>query len=208
MKIGFIAMSGVRVHSPELVELGLNLPGFVERSEVIASLPSLGLLTLAGMTPRHIDVDYVEVADLDALDGLPGDFDVVAISSFTAMIKDAYQLADRFRAEGVTVILGGLHVTMLPDEAEAHADCIVIGEAEPVWAHVIRDLEAGELRVRPDTIAQSFSKPLSATERIADLDLAAVPYQTQLSAKRAQELPSPNIENFQDCDPPIRKQNH
>ena len=53
MKIGFIAMSGVRAHNKALTDLGLTLPGFVERSKVIASLPSLGLLTLAGMTPFH-----------------------------------------------------------------------------------------------------------------------------------------------------------
>ena len=53
MKIGFIAMSGIRACDTELLELGLTLPGFVERSKQIASLPSLGLLTLAGMTPGH-----------------------------------------------------------------------------------------------------------------------------------------------------------
>jgi radical SAM superfamily enzyme YgiQ (UPF0313 family) len=148
MKIGFVAMSGVRVHNQELVALGLNLPGFVERSEVIASLPSLGLLTLAGMTPRHIDVEYLEVADIEGLDELPGGFDVVAISSFTAMIKDAYHLADRYREAGVTVILGGLHVTVLPDEAARHADAIVVGEAESVWPEVVCDLEAGRLKTR------------------------------------------------------------
>ena len=84
MKIGFIAMSGVRCHNQELMEMGLNLPGFVERSKVIASLPSLGLLTLAGLTPERFDIDYLEVPDLDQLDGLPGDFDLVAISSFSA----------------------------------------------------------------------------------------------------------------------------
>ena len=89
MKIGFIAMSGVRVHSAELLKLGLNLPGFVERSKVIASLPSLGLLTLAGMTHPDIEVEYIEVADLDPAAPLRGSFDAVAISSFTAMIKDA-----------------------------------------------------------------------------------------------------------------------
>ena len=156
MKIGFVAMSGVRVHNQELVELGLNLPGFVERSEVIASLPSLGLLTLAGMTPRHIDVEYLEIADIEALDGLPGGFDVVAISSFTAMIKDAYHLADRYREAGVTVILGGLHVTVLPDEAAQHADAIVVGEAESVWPEVVRDLEAGCLRARYVAPAGAF----------------------------------------------------
>ena len=51
MKIGFIAMSGVRAHNPELTKLGVMLPGFVDRNQIIASLPSLGLLTLAGMTP-------------------------------------------------------------------------------------------------------------------------------------------------------------
>ena len=148
MKIGFIAMSGVRVHSPELLALGLNLPGFVERSKVIASLPSLGLLTLAGMMPADIEVEYIEIADLDPAAPLRGGFDAVAISSFTAMIKDAYALADRYRAAGVTVILGGLHVTLMPDEAAQHADAIVIGEAEPVWPEVIRDLRAGRVKSR------------------------------------------------------------
>ena len=51
MKIGFLAMSGIRAHDPELLKLGLTLPGFVERSKTIASLPSLGLLYLAACTP-------------------------------------------------------------------------------------------------------------------------------------------------------------
>ena len=56
MKLGLVAMSGVRAYNPELTRLGLTLPGFVERNRTIASLPSLGLLTLAGMTPEHVDV--------------------------------------------------------------------------------------------------------------------------------------------------------
>jgi radical SAM superfamily enzyme YgiQ (UPF0313 family) len=170
MKIGFIAMSGVRVHSPELMELGLNLPGFVERSEVIASLPSLGLLTLAGMTPPHIEVEYVEVPDVSALEGLPGPFDVVAISSFTAMIKEAYQLADRYREAGVTVILGGLHVALQPEEAAAHADAIVVGEAEPVWPRLVRDLEAGTLMPRYNAGCTPFDLADSPMPRFDLLD--------------------------------------
>ena len=57
MKIRFLAMSGVRVENPELRALGLTLPGFVERSEVIASLPSLSLLTLAALTPERHEVE-------------------------------------------------------------------------------------------------------------------------------------------------------
>ena len=170
MRIGFIAMSGVRVHSAELMELGLNLPGFVERSKVIASLPSLGLLTLAGMTPPDIEVEYIEVADLDPAAPLRGGFDAVAISSFTAMIKDAYALADRYRAAGVTVILGGLHVTLVPDEAAHHADAIVVGEAEPVWPEVIRDLRAGRVKPRYQAAPGAFDLALSPMPRFDLLD--------------------------------------
>jgi radical SAM superfamily enzyme YgiQ (UPF0313 family) len=170
MRIGFIAMSGVRVHSEELLKLGLNLPGFVERSKVIASLPSLGLLTLAGMTPPDIEVEYIEVADLDLAAPLRGGFDAVAISSFTAMIKDAYALADRYRAAGVMVILGGLHVTLVPDEAAHHADGIVIGEAEPVWAEVIRDLRAGRVKPRYQARPGAFDLSLAPMPRFDLLD--------------------------------------
>jgi radical SAM superfamily enzyme YgiQ (UPF0313 family) len=169
MKIGFIAMSGVRVHSEELVELGLNLPGFVERSKVIASLPSLGLLTLAGMTPPDIEFEYIEVADLNPATPLGG-FDAVAISSFTAMIKDAYTLADRYRAAGVTVILGGLHVTLVPDEAARHADAIVVGEGEPVWPEVIRDLRAGRVKPRYQATGGAFDLSLAPMPRFDLLD--------------------------------------
>ena len=71
MKIALIAMSGVRAFSDELTRLGMTLPGFVERKRVIASLPSLSLLTLAGLTPNRFDVSYHEIADLRALDTLP-----------------------------------------------------------------------------------------------------------------------------------------
>lgn len=151
MKIGFLALSGIRVVDPELQTTGLNLPGFVERSKVIASLPSLGLLTLAGLTPAGHEIRYVDIPDVDAPDitaALPGPFDVVAISSFTAMIRDAYRLAARYRAAGTKVILGGLHVALCPDEAAAHADAIVVGEGEPSWPLVLRDLAAGRLQPR------------------------------------------------------------
>jgi len=77
-RIGFIAMSGVRAHNEELTQLGLTLPGFVDRNRIIASLPSLGLLTLAGLTPDKFDIEYHEIADLRKLPDLPTDFDLVA----------------------------------------------------------------------------------------------------------------------------------
>ena len=173
MKIGLIAMSGVRCHNKELMEFGLTLPGFVERSKVIASLPSLGLLTLAGMTPDDIEIGYVELPDPESLgDDLPGEFDVVAISSFSAMIKDAYALADRYRRAGTLVILGGLHVTLMPDEASQHADVVVIGEAEPVWMDIIADLRRGRAKARYDARSTTFDFAESPMPRFDLLDIS------------------------------------
>lgn len=95
MKLGLIAMSGIRCCDQELLRKGLTLPGFVERSETIASLPSLSLLTLAGMTPHRHEITYLEVQDMRQLGALPRNFDLVAISSFTAQIGEAYALVDR-----------------------------------------------------------------------------------------------------------------
>ena len=172
MKLGLIAMSGVRCHNQELMEMGLNLPGFVERSQVIASLPSLGLLTLAGLTPASIELSYLEVPDIHQLDGLPGDFDAVAISSFTAMIKDAYRLAEDYTAAGVIVILGGLHVTLMPEEAAQHADAIVIGEGESVWPELCHDLERRQLKPRYDARGQPFDLARAPMPRFDLLDIS------------------------------------
>jgi radical SAM superfamily enzyme YgiQ (UPF0313 family) len=157
MRIGFLAMSGVRAHNAELNALGLTLPGFVERSRVIASLPSLGLLTLAGVTPEGVDVRYVDVPDVLPAPWLPGEFDAVAISSFSAQIYEAYELADRYRAAGTKVVLGGLHVTAVPHEAAMHADAIVLGEGEPVWPRIVDDLRKGTLEALYDARGVRFS---------------------------------------------------
>jgi radical SAM superfamily enzyme YgiQ (UPF0313 family) len=146
MKIAMIAMSGIRVCDAELLRLGLTLPGFVERSKTIASLPSLGLLTLAGMTPAGHEVTYMEVPDLANLQSLPADLDLIAISSYSAQIGEAYELAARYRALGIPVVIGGPHVTCLPEEAAAFCDAVVIGEGEPCWREVLRDCSEGRLR--------------------------------------------------------------
>jgi radical SAM superfamily enzyme YgiQ (UPF0313 family) len=145
VRIGLIAMSGVRAVDRELLQLGLTLPGFIERGRVVASLPSLGLLTLAGMTPGPHRCEYREVQDLHKLAVLPMEFDLVAISSLSAQIGEAYELADRYRALGVPLVMGGLHVTAVPDEAARHADAVVIGEGESVWLDLLDDAQAHAL---------------------------------------------------------------
>jgi radical SAM superfamily enzyme YgiQ (UPF0313 family) len=149
MKIGLIAMSGVRVKNPELVKLGVTLPQFVNRGKVIASLPSLGLLTVAALTPPDVEIVYREIGEVKASDALES-FDLVGISSFTAQIDEAYALADRYRSAGTPVVLGGLHVSLLPDEATAHADAIVVNGAEGAWPELVEDFRRGQLKQRYD----------------------------------------------------------
>lgn len=156
MHLALIAMSGVRAANPELNAVGMTMPGFVERSKVIASLPSLSLLTLAGMTPDRFEISYHEVPDLASL-GEPPACDVAAIASFSAQIKDAYALSDRYRALGVRTLLGGLHVTARPEEAARHADAIVVGEGEVGWPRLLADLAAGRLGPAYASDGRSFS---------------------------------------------------
>jgi len=145
MKIGLIAMSGLRICEPELLELGFTFPRVQERAREIEALPSLGLLTLAGMTPDDVEVEYMEVHDVDEW-RLPTRFDAVAISTLTSVTGEAYRLSSRFRELGVPVILGGLGVTLSPREAMGHADAVAVGEGEVVWPAVVEDLRAGALR--------------------------------------------------------------
>ncbi len=163
-------MSGFRAHNEELTRLGLTLPGFVERNTTIATLPSLGLLTLAGMTPDPFKVDYVEVPDVTELSDPPGEYDVVAISSFSAQINEAYTLADWYRSIGTRVILGGLHVTALPQEALQHADCVVLGEGESSWPALLSDLQRGYLKRVYDGRSESFDLHNAPMPRFELLD--------------------------------------
>lgn len=163
MKIALVAMSGVRAFSEELTRLGMTLPGFVERSRTIASLPSLSLLTLAGMTPERFELEYFEIADIRDSPELPA-CDLAAISSYTAQVKDAYTVAQRYREVGVKTVMGGLHVTALPDEALRHCDVVVVGEGELSWPALLDDVEHGRLRRVYRSEGQHF-----------DLGQAAVP---------------------------------
>ncbi len=159
MKIGLIAMSGIRACDQELLRLGLTLPGFVERSKVIASLPSLGLLTLAGMTPDHHQLEYLEVPDFNQTlqdQPPPEHFDLVAISTFTAQIDEAYQLCQWYRDRNVKTVLGGLHATSVPGEARQFADAVVVGSGEIHWPQILDDVQNDCLKPLYDAGNQPF----------------------------------------------------
>jgi len=106
---------------------------------------SYSLLTLAALTPRDYKVKIINLKIFWPESEFSGG-KLVGISCLTSTAFQAYHLADKFRRAGSKVVLGGPHVTALPDEAAAHADSIVTGEAESVWEQVIQDFENNRLQ--------------------------------------------------------------
>jgi radical SAM superfamily enzyme YgiQ (UPF0313 family) len=101
---------------------------------------------LAGLTPSEVEVRLID-ENVEAVN-TNADVDWVAITCMTASAPRAYAIADAFRERGIPVVMGGIHPTVMPDEAAVHADAVVIGEAEPVWREVLADLAAGCLKPR------------------------------------------------------------
>ena len=147
-----------------------------------AFFPPLALAILAGLTPPPHTVTVVnEIVEPLAFDA---PYDLVGITAMTSQSERAYQIADAFRARGVPVVLGGIHPTALPEEAQGHADAVVVGEAEPVWEQVLDDCE--QRRLRPVYQATSFPA----------LDFPARPRWDRLNLKiypRAFNMPLPDM---------------
>lgn len=105
----------------------------------------LSICTLAALTPPHPDIE-IKLVD-GSVDPIPLDYaaDLVGISVITGCANSAYALADHYRQRQIPVVLGGVHVTILPGEALNHADAILIGRAEGVWPKLIEDFRAGRM---------------------------------------------------------------
>ena len=109
-----------------------------------AFIPPLTLATLNGLTPEHHNTQIVNdiVEDID----FAGSYDLVAITAMTMQVERAYQIADAFRERGIKVIMGGMHPTVLPQEAKQHADSVVVGEADNIWEQILDDCENNALK--------------------------------------------------------------
>ncbi len=128
MKIKLIAPRGPRedtISSPFKLQ-GVNLP------------------LLAALTPPGHTVTIVDEAF--APDDMNQDVDLVGITVMTDLVLRAYQIADAYRQEGVKVVMGGIHPTVLPDEALEHADAVVVGEAEGTWPQLVSDAASGQMQ--------------------------------------------------------------
>ncbi len=191
-KVVLISMSGVRVYNKKLLDLGLTLPGFVDRSKVIASLPSLGLLTLASHTPENWEVVYKELddytdSDLEEIINLTPN--LIAFSSLTARINETYLLSNKFRKLGFKTTIGGLHVSALPEEAMKYADSIIQGEGELIWETLLQDFENNQLKPLYSSITnRNFTFHLNAS-KIPKYELLDIPKYNRLTIQTTRGCP-------------------
>jgi radical SAM superfamily enzyme YgiQ (UPF0313 family) len=110
----------------------------------------LTLTTLAALAPPELDIDFT-LYDEGISDISPDlDADLVGLTVITGSSMRAYELARHYRARGSAVVLGGPHVTLVPQEAQQHADAICVGYAEETWPQLLRDFAHGRMRPRYD----------------------------------------------------------
>jgi len=107
-------------------------------------LQRVNLPLLAALTPPGHTITIVEEAL--APDDINQDVDLVGITVMTEFALRAYQIGDAYRRRGVKVVMGGIHPTVLPDEALGHADAVVMGEAEDIWPQLLADAASGRLQ--------------------------------------------------------------
>jgi radical SAM superfamily enzyme YgiQ (UPF0313 family) len=107
-------------------------------------MPQLALYILQGLTPPQHEVKIIE-EEAENID-LEQECDLVGISCMTSNAPRSYELCKEFKKRGKTVIIGGVHPTILPDEALQYADCVVVGEAEGVWETLLTDFQNNNLK--------------------------------------------------------------
>lgn len=115
-----------------------------KRAPVGFKVPQVALQIIAALTPENIKVSMVD-EHIDDID-LSKDYDVVGISIMTATAKRGYRLAKIFKEKGSRVVFGGIHASVMPEEAIKHGDAVVIGEAESSWPELIEDIQQNSLK--------------------------------------------------------------
>jgi radical SAM superfamily enzyme YgiQ (UPF0313 family) len=122
--------------------------------------PPMALMTIAAITPPQHSVTITDenISEVD----FDKDVDLVGISVMTSTAPRAYQIAKKFRERGVKVVLGGIHPSLMPDEAVQFTDAVAIGEAEGVWKHILFDAENGGLSriYKADTFPPASTIPI------------------------------------------------
>lgn len=118
-------------------------PKYYNMASQGAKIPPLNLAYIAALTPEPWEIkindeNYEEIRIFE-------DADLVGITTLTQTANRAYEIAEQYRRKGIPVVLGGIHASLLPDEAGRFADSVVVGEAESVWPTLLRDFSDGKL---------------------------------------------------------------
>lgn len=110
----------------------------------IGNYPPLCLGYIAALTPSQgWDIEIID----ESVQRYSGEeADLVGLTSLTHNVPRAYQIATLLRKKGMTAIMGGIHASTLPEEASRYVDAIVVGEAEKIWAGVLKDFEKKQLK--------------------------------------------------------------
>ena len=146
---------------------------------VATSLQYLAALTPKIHSLRADDESFGDKIDFDYDAGL------VALSCITPQAPRGYEIADEFRRRGKKVVMGGMHASLMPDEALEHCDSVAVGEAELIWGDIIKDAEKGEL------------KPVYKADRLADFSEIPWPDRSVLKGKR--QFPIFNVQTTRGC---------
>src|SRR4030042_4503792 len=118
-----------------------------QREDTLSSpfrLQRVNLPLLAALTPPGHAVTIVDEAF--GPDDINQDVDLVGITVMTDVVPRAYDIADAYRRKAVKVVMGGIHPTVLPEEASEHADSVVVGEAEGIWPRLLSDAAWGQMQ--------------------------------------------------------------
>ncbi|MFH1782631.1 MAG: radical SAM protein [Candidatus Omnitrophota bacterium] len=129
----------------------------------------LALLTIAALTPKSFKIKLID-ENFDSID-FNEKFDLIGLTGMTQQALRAYEIADEFRKRGIRVVIGGIHATVLPEEAKEHVDSVIIGEGEELWPKFLDDFKRGNI------------KPFYKTSNLTDLSKSPVPRYDLLNPK-------------------------
>lgn len=146
--------------------------------ERLWSCMHLGLLTVAAMIPEKHEITYIDLNYKDM--PLQNKFDMAFLSPTTPQAYSAYEIADVLRKKGTKIVFGGVHTTLLPNEAKKHADVIFIGESEETMPEFWSDLESGRLKTeyRSSNNIDLSKSPVPRYELAKDYPYKTIPIQT------------------------------
>ncbi|MCR6544158.1 radical SAM protein [Dehalobacterium formicoaceticum] len=149
------------------------------------AMPSLGIPILTALTPDEHELHFAD----GNLEDIPydEDFDLVAINSFTPQAKYAYEVADKFRARGIPVILGGIFPSNYREDCSKHADAVFVGEAELGWHEVLADAQRGQL------------KPIYNAGCNFDVEKYVIPDRRLFKHKKGYDWRPLLLQNFRGC---------